>query len=379
MYGTKISNKLVIGHLEKQLQEVDSSKKIKGIEMQSHPSVKIMIEKAKEQERRAHGGANFVIIFCGALVDESEELFKLGFGCEDIIKNYNAVLEKALAILQNLKLNRTDEEPIEHKEVASSLGQFGHEAGNFAFEEALKICRSFLGENESYEENKDTNYVSSCSKITTIDSCPNFAYEIKSFFENYKVKKFDFSTAEPDYQGPIITYDEICKIFVRPMTRIALFKCPIDYFHFGADNENVENIQNENEFYERLMNFDSKITCLMKHDITTVISLGKIDDFGSFFMQKRAMLGISIESKFDLIRLSNLTNTEVVCHNNAYSIVDLDLGCIFKSFKDSVADESVAVIQVQTKANPTIRSIAVKDVKNGANSTSKNLDKVKYF
>ena len=74
-YGPNGMNKMVINHLEKLFVTNDAATIIRELEVE-HPAAKLMILGSQMQESEVGDATNFVIIFCGALLRQSEELLR---------------------------------------------------------------------------------------------------------------------------------------------------------------------------------------------------------------------------------------------------------------------------------------------------------------
>ena len=73
--GPNGMNKMVINHLEKLFVTNDAATIIRELEVE-HPAAKLMILGSQMQESEVGDATNFVIIFCGALLRQSEELLR---------------------------------------------------------------------------------------------------------------------------------------------------------------------------------------------------------------------------------------------------------------------------------------------------------------
>merc|ERR1719490_243473 len=75
-YGPNGMNKMVINHLEKLFVTNDAATIIRELEVE-HPAAKLMILGSQMQESEVGDATNFVIIFCGALLRQSEDLLRM--------------------------------------------------------------------------------------------------------------------------------------------------------------------------------------------------------------------------------------------------------------------------------------------------------------
>lgn len=75
-FGPNGMNKMVINHLEKLYVTSDASTIVKELEIQ-HPAAKMIVLASQMQEVEIGDGTNYVILFCGALLENAEELLRM--------------------------------------------------------------------------------------------------------------------------------------------------------------------------------------------------------------------------------------------------------------------------------------------------------------
>lgn len=97
-YGPNGMNKMIINHLDKQFVTSDAGTIIRELDVE-HPAVKMMVLASQMQEAEVGDGTNWVVIFCGALLEEAEELLRLGVTTGEIVEGYEKALAKAIELL----------------------------------------------------------------------------------------------------------------------------------------------------------------------------------------------------------------------------------------------------------------------------------------
>lgn len=75
-YGPCGMHKMVVNHLEKLFVTSDAATIIQELDVE-HPAAKLIVMASKMQEAEVGDGTNFVVIFCGALLEGAEELLRL--------------------------------------------------------------------------------------------------------------------------------------------------------------------------------------------------------------------------------------------------------------------------------------------------------------
>ena len=119
-------NKMVINHLDKLIVTSDAATIVREIEVQ-HPAAKMIALAAQMQEKEAGDGSNFVMVICGELMQQAENLIKEGLHPSDILIGYEKASKKALELLNDLIAYtvKNIRDPVEVAKVVGSKGQ-GH-------------------------------------------------------------------------------------------------------------------------------------------------------------------------------------------------------------------------------------------------------------
>lgn len=165
-YGPNGMNKMIINHLDKQFVTSDAGTIIRELDVE-HPAVKMMVLASQMQEAEVGDGTNWVVVFCGALLEEAEELLRLGVTTSEIVEGYEKALEKACDLLPTLvcyevKDCRNVAAVREAMRGAIMSKQLGHE--DFLAELIAKACVSILPEDTTF--NVDNIRVCKVRKFT---------------------------------------------------------------------------------------------------------------------------------------------------------------------------------------------------------------------
>ena len=86
-------NKMVINHLDKLFVTNDAATIVSELEVQ-HPAAKILVLAGKAQQEEIGDGANLTISFAGELLQNAEELIRMGLHPSEIISGYNKAITK---------------------------------------------------------------------------------------------------------------------------------------------------------------------------------------------------------------------------------------------------------------------------------------------
>ncbi|PKI34076.1 hypothetical protein CRG98_045533 [Punica granatum] len=131
--GPNGMNKMVINHLDKLFVTNDAATIVNELEVQ-HPAAKILVLAGKAQQEEIGDGANLTISFAGELLQNAEELIRMGLHPSEIISGYNKGIIKTIELLEDLVEKgsenmdvRNKEEVITRMKAAVASKQFGQE------------------------------------------------------------------------------------------------------------------------------------------------------------------------------------------------------------------------------------------------------------
>lgn len=92
-YSTSGMNKMVINHLDKLFVTNDAATIVNELEVQ-HPAAKVLVLAGKAQQEEIGDGANLTISFAGELLQNAEELIRMGLHPSEIISGYTKAINK---------------------------------------------------------------------------------------------------------------------------------------------------------------------------------------------------------------------------------------------------------------------------------------------
>ncbi|KAJ6697266.1 hypothetical protein OIU85_003617 [Salix viminalis] len=146
--GPNGMNKMVINHLDKLFVTNDAATIVNELEVQ-HPAAKILVLAGKAQQEEIGDGANLAISFAGEILQNADELIRMGLHPSEIISGYNKSIDKAIEILgelvepgsENMDV-RNKEEVIFRMKAAVASKQFGQEdvLCNLISEACIQVC-----------------------------------------------------------------------------------------------------------------------------------------------------------------------------------------------------------------------------------------------
>ncbi|KAL1554545.1 T-complex protein 1 subunit theta [Salvia divinorum] len=146
--GPNGMNKMVINHLDKLFVTNDAATIVNELEVQ-HPAAKLLVLAGKAQQEEIGDGANLTVSFAGELLQNAEELIRMGLHPSEIIVGYTKAIKKTIEILdemvetgsENMNVRDKDEVITRMRSPVASK-QFGQEEKlcSLIAEACIQVC-----------------------------------------------------------------------------------------------------------------------------------------------------------------------------------------------------------------------------------------------
>lgn len=101
-------NKIVVNHLDKVYVTSDAATLMEEMEVH-HPAAKMLAMAAKTQESEVGDGTNFVLVFAGELMQQAENLLKMGLHPSEILIGYEKAYKKCIELLPTYVVYTVDD------------------------------------------------------------------------------------------------------------------------------------------------------------------------------------------------------------------------------------------------------------------------------
>ncbi|XP_057764110.1 T-complex protein 1 subunit theta-like [Salvia miltiorrhiza] len=146
--GPNGMNKMVINHLDKLFVTNDAATIVNELEVQ-HPAAKLLVLAGKAQQEEIGDGANLTVSFAGELLQNAEELIRMGLHPSEIIVGYTKAINKTIEALEELvekgseNMNvREKDEVISRMRASVASKQFGQEEKlcSLIAEACIQVC-----------------------------------------------------------------------------------------------------------------------------------------------------------------------------------------------------------------------------------------------
>ncbi|KAL1569319.1 T-complex protein 1 subunit theta [Salvia divinorum] len=146
--GPNGMNKMVINHLDKLFVTNDAATIVNELEVQ-HPAAKLLVLAGKAQQEEIGDGANLTVSFAGELLQNAEELIRMGLHPSEIIVGYTKAINKIIEVLEEMvekgseNMNARDkDEVITRMRSSVASKQFGQEEKlcSLIAEACIQVC-----------------------------------------------------------------------------------------------------------------------------------------------------------------------------------------------------------------------------------------------
>lgn len=322
-YGPNGMNKIVINHIDKLFVTNDAATIIRELEVE-HPAAKLIILGSQMQEEEMGDGTNFVIIFAGALLVNADNLLRMGLTPSEIVNGYKLALAKTLEILPTLtcfevKDIRNTEQVTKGMKTAIMSKQYGNE--DFITDLIAKACVSILPDGAS-SFNVDS------VRITKI---------LGSGLLNSEI-----------VQGMVFKRSVEGDIVKKEKAKIAVYTCPVDIA--TTETKGTVLIKSADE----LMKFsrgeenqlEEQIKAIADTGANVVVAGAKFGDMALHYLNKYGLMGVRLNSKFDLRRLCKAVNATALPRLTPPATSEL--GYADSVAVDELGDTAVVVFKLES-------------------------------
>ncbi|XP_064611822.1 LOW QUALITY PROTEIN: T-complex protein 1 subunit theta-like [Liolophura sinensis] len=331
--GPHGQNKMVINHLEKLFVTNDAATIIRELEVQ-HPAAKMIVMASQQQEQECGDGTNFILVFAGALLENAEELLRMGLSVTEVIEGYEIACKKAVEILPDLVVdkvtNMTDKNQI-LKAVRTSVmsKQYGHE--DFLAQLITEACISVYPEK--------TNF--------SVDNIRVIKIMGAGVLQSDVVHGMVFKR---QVEGEINKVDK-CKI--------AVYSCPLDSMQTETKGtvliKNAEELKSFSKGEETMM--EEQIKSIADAGCTLIVSGGKVGELAQHYCNKYKIMVVRLLSKWDLRRLCRAVQATALPRVTAPT--NEEAGYCDHVYVDEIGDTPVVVFK-QDKKESAIATIVVR-------------------
>jgi len=323
-YGPNGRNKMVINHLEKLFVTNDAATIVKEIEVQ-HPAAKIAVMASHQQEEECGDGTNLVILIAGALLEQAEELLRMGLSVAEVADGYEKACNKALEVLPSLSCGKMED--------------FRSE------QEAMKaICSSVASKQYGNEFTLGRLIAQACITVMPEE-------RIRFNVDAVRVCKILGSSLSQSQVVSGMVFKRLVEsdIITATDAKVAVFSCALDVLQ--TETKGTVLLQNADE----LMSFskgeenviEKQIKAIADAGVRVIVTGGKIGDLALHFCNRYNLMTVRLMSKFDLRRVAKMVGATPLQRLNVPT--PEELGHCSRIYQDEIGDNQVIIFKQDSK------------------------------
>ncbi|RWS17726.1 T-complex protein 1 subunit theta-like protein [Dinothrombium tinctorium] len=323
-YGPRGLNKMVINHLEKLFVTNDAATIIRQMDIQ-HPAARIIIMASEMQEKEVGDGTNFVIVLAGALLEQAEELIRMGLKPVEVIEGYELAREK---ILNDMLPTLVCDEVKDFQNV----------------EEVLKGIRASIASKQYGSEELIGSLI---AKACIAANAPKTAFNV----DNVRVCKILGSGINNSevVQGMVFKKNIEGNVTKASDAKVVVYTCPIDIGTTETKGtvliHTAEELKNFSRGEENML--EEQIKSIADTGVKVVVSGGKFGDMALHYLNKYNLMAVRLQSKFDVRRLCRTVGATAL--PKIVAPKPEDLGYCDQVYIDEIGDTPVVIFKQNSK------------------------------
>uniref|UniRef100_A0A8C8UAX4 CCT-theta n=1 Tax=Peromyscus maniculatus bairdii TaxID=230844 RepID=A0A8C8UAX4_PERMB len=245
-----------------------------------HPAANMIVMASHVQEQEVGDGANFVLVFAGALLELAKELLRIGLSLSEVISGYEIACKKAHEILPDLvccsaKSLRDVDEMSSPLRTSVMSKQYGNEA--FLAKLIAQACVSIFPDSGNFN-------------VDNIRACKILGSGI------YSSSVLHGMVFKKETEGDVTSVKD---------AKIAVYSCPFDGLITETKGtvliKTAEDLMNFGKGEENLT--DAQVKAMAATGADVIVTGGKVADMALRYANKYNIMLVRLNSKWALRRL----------------------------------------------------------------------------
>lgn len=283
--GPSGRNKIVVNHLQKIFLTSDAGTILRELDI-VHPVVKVIVMASQQQEAEMGDASNLVVVLAGELLNQAEELVRIGMSTSEIVQGYELALKYAIAALD--KQQTVEVEDITNKKQLARVLEPVIAAKQNGTEDLLA---DMVADAVSYVIPKDPK---------------------KFSVDNVRVVKIMGSSIESSMviKGMVFNSEPEGSVKRATNAKVAVFTAPVDISQ--TETKGTVLLHNAQEMLDFSKGEEAQVEEMVKElvensGVKVLIAGGGIGALALHYLNRYGVLVFKIGSKFDLQRLCRVT------------------------------------------------------------------------
>lgn len=332
-YGPFGQNKIVINHLDKLFVTNDAATILQELEVQ-HPAAKMLVLASQQQEQECGDGTNFVLVFAGALLENAEQLLRMGLSVTEVIKGYEQACKKALEILPDLVVGKVEDKKCK--------------------DDVIKVIRTaIMSKQYGLEDFLASIVVESC--ISVLPTSGHFNVD------NIRICKILGQGVENSktMQGMVFKRQVEGDIKKAENCKVAVYTCPLDIMQ--TETKGTVLIKTAAELLDYSKGeegqVEEQVKAIVDSGCKVAVTGGKVGELYLHYCNKYGLMVVRLPSKFDIRRLCKTIKATALPRLTAPTAEES--GYCDEVRVDEIGDTPVIVFRQKSQESP-ITTIVVR-------------------
>ena len=277
---------MVINHLEKLFVTNDAGTMLHELEVQ-HPAAKMLVLAAHMQEEEFGDATNICVIFGGELMEQAENLIRMGLHPADVVAGYEKAHEKLQELLPTLYQRQVKDVHDENELSMLMMPVVGSHQPGMEYVIAPLVARACL--------NVMPKKVVSKFNLDNVRVCKVLGASVA---DSFVVNGMVIPHRKPD--GVLVNMEKC---------RVAVFQNGVDLA--ATETKGTVLIQNASQLKEFSIGEENTLDTIIKSiadtGVNVIISGSAVGELALHYCQKYGILLLRIPSKFEMRRVCRLT------------------------------------------------------------------------
>jgi len=332
-YGPCGQNKMVINHLEKLFVTNDAATILKELEVQ-HPAAKMLVLASQQQEQECGDGTNFALVFAGALLENAEELLRMGLSVTEVISGYEQACKTALEMLSELVV-----ENVKDKRDKTSVS---------------KVIRSAIMSKQYGLEDFLAGLVTeACISVTP--HAGNFNVD------NIRICKIEGQGVQGStrVQGMVFKRQVEGEVTKVEDCKVVVYSCPLDSLQ--TETKGTVLIKTAAELMDYShgdeVEVEEQVKSILATGCKVIVTGGKVGELYLHYCNKYSLMVVRLLSKFDVRRLCKSIGATALPRLTSPTADEMGHCSIVRV--DEIGDTPVVIFR-QESENSSIATIVIR-------------------
>ncbi|KAK3006735.1 hypothetical protein RJ639_016086 [Escallonia herrerae] len=278
--------KMVINHLDKLFVTNDAATIVNELEVQ-HPAAKILVLAGKAQQEEIGDGANLTVSFAGELLQNAEELIRMGLHPSEIIIGYTKAINKTIELLEESIEEGSEQMDVKNKD------------------EVISRMRSAVASKQFGQE----DFLCPLIADACIQVCPKNPANFN--VDNVRVAKLLGGGLHNStiVRGMVLKSDAVGSIKRMEKAKVAVFVGGVDTS--ATETKGTVLIHSAEQLENYAKSEEAKVEELIKavaeSGANVIVSGAAVGEMALHFCERYKLMVIKISSKFELRRFCRTT------------------------------------------------------------------------